>query len=69
MLGIVALDDPAQLRGAIRHWIGVGDALEEIERRLIEPARLSDDEKSGLWLYAWAAGAHRRAGLVPAGTT
>ena len=37
-----------------------GDPLDSIERDMIEPCGLSDDEKSGLWLYAWSGAGLRR---------
>ncbi len=36
------------------------DPLEALARDLIDPAPLSDDEKSGLWLYAWSGAAMGR---------
>ena len=49
-------DDAAQeVRDAIRARAVEGDPLDAIERQLIAPAPLSEDEKSGLWLYAWSS--------------
>jgi hypothetical protein len=49
---------PDEMRVMISSAATDGDALDTIERDMIEPAPLSDDAKSGLWLYAWS-----RAGL------
>lgn len=43
---------PAEVRVAIRAWDG--ESLDSITRELIDPAGLSDECKSALWLYAWA---------------
>jgi hypothetical protein len=51
----VLLATPDQLRYQIRSSTTEGDTLDAIEHDLIEPTRLSDDEKSGLWLYAWSS--------------
>ena len=50
----MTLDTPDEVRSAIRHCTVDGDPLEAIERSLIEPSLLTDDQKSGLWLYAWS---------------
>jgi hypothetical protein len=51
----MSLDTPRDVRSAIRARTGDGSGLDAIERSLIEPSPLSDDEKSGLWLFAWAS--------------
>ena len=43
-----------QLRASIRTRLGHGDALDTIERELIAPSGLSEEEQSALWLYAWS---------------
>jgi hypothetical protein len=45
---------PDQVRTQIRSFTTDGEPLDAIEQELIEPTPLSDDEKSGLWLYAWS---------------
>lgn len=55
---------PAEVRVQIRAWDG--ESLDSITRELIDPAGLSDECKSALWLYAWASakrGCAWRAGL------
>ena len=37
-----------------------GAPLGEIERELIEPARLAEDEKAAMWLLAWSHISHHR---------
>ncbi len=34
--------------------IRTGADLDEVDRELIEPATLGEDEKAALWLFAWA---------------
>jgi hypothetical protein len=43
-----------QLRAAIAARLERGDTLDAVERELIAPARLSDEQQSALWLYAWS---------------
>jgi hypothetical protein len=43
-----------QLRAAIAARLERGDTLDTVERQLIAPARLSDEQRSALWLYAWS---------------
>jgi len=54
--------DPDEMRFLINSATSDGDPLDAIEREMIEPAPLSDDEKSGLWLYAWSGVALGRDG-------
>jgi len=44
-----------ELRDAIALRLDVGWSLGQVERALIEPAaRLSEDERAALWLFAWS---------------
>jgi hypothetical protein len=43
------------IREQIRRLTAGQEALEEIERSVIDPCPLSEDEKCALWLYAWSA--------------
>jgi hypothetical protein len=59
------------LRDDIALWLDRGAALAEVQGHLIEPAAvLSEDERAGLWLFAWSyaasgrRGAERRPGMV-----
>ena len=42
------------LQIAVRTWMLAGRGLSEVEEELIDPARLSADEKAVLWLLAWS---------------
>jgi hypothetical protein len=52
------------LRAEIAARLGRGDCLESVEREVIVPSRLSDEQQSALWLYGWslAKRPRRRAG-------
>ena len=41
-----------QLRAAIAARLARGDTLETVERELIVPSRLPEEQQSALWLYA-----------------
>jgi hypothetical protein len=60
---------PDEVRSVILERAEEGEPLEVIEQELIEPVALSEDDKSGLWLYAWST--HelrpRRRGARPRG--
>ena len=43
-----------QLRAAIAGRLDRGDALDTVERELIAPSRLAEEQQSVLWLYAWS---------------
>ena len=43
-----------RLRAAIATRFERGDMLDTIERELIAPSGLSEEEQSALWLYAWS---------------
>ncbi len=58
----------AELRGAIAQAVLAGTQLDAIERGIINPAPLNDEQKSALWLYAEAV-ADRPARLMPAGSS
>ena len=45
---------PDEVRSVILERAEEGEPLEVIEQELIEPVALSEDDKSGLWLYAWS---------------
>jgi len=42
------------LRQEIDAGMRRGESFSRVEEDLIEPSRLSDEEKSALWLYAWS---------------
>ena len=42
------------LQIAVKTWMLAGRGLSEVEDELIDPAHLSTDEKSALWLLAWS---------------
>jgi hypothetical protein len=49
---MIRMDD---LRDRIAWSIEHGASLPEVQAELIEPAaELSEDDKSGLWLFAWS---------------
>jgi hypothetical protein len=59
------------LRDDVAVWLDRGAALAEVQGQLIESApALSEDERAGLWLFAWSyaasgrRGAPRQPGLV-----
>jgi len=43
-----------QLRAAIATRLERGDSLDTVERELIAPSRLSEEQQSALWVYAWS---------------
>jgi hypothetical protein len=43
-----------QLKRQVDDCLLSGQPLSRIERDLVEPCDLTEDEKSALWLYAWA---------------
>jgi len=43
-----------QLQAAIATRLEHGDTLDTIERQLIAPSRLPEEQQSALWLYAWS---------------
>ena len=43
-----------QLRAAIAGRLERGDALDTVERELIAPSGLAEEQQSALWLYAWS---------------
>ncbi len=45
---------PEQLRDQIVLRLDLGWTLGEVETMLIEPARLSEDDRDALWLFAWS---------------
>ncbi|HYB25482.1 MAG TPA: hypothetical protein VEF89_02590 [Solirubrobacteraceae bacterium] len=48
-----------QLRAAIATRLERGDTLDTVERELIAPSGLSEEQRSALWLYAWSHPNHR----------
>ena len=48
-----------QLWVEIAARLGRGDSLDSVERGLIAPSGLSEEEQSALWLYAWSHPARR----------
>jgi len=47
-------DRVRQLRAAIATRLECGDTLETVERELIAPSGLSEEQQSALWVYAWS---------------
>lgn len=43
-----------ELQRAIDVGMRRGESFSTVEAEIIEPSRLSDEEKSALWLYAWS---------------
>jgi hypothetical protein len=43
-----------ELQAAISTRLELGDTLDTVERELIAPSELPEDEKSALWVYAWS---------------
>jgi hypothetical protein len=43
------------LRDAVEAYAHAGVELDDIDRELIQPAPLSEDEKAALWLLAWCS--------------
>lgn len=43
-----------QLQAEIASRLGRGDSLDSVERELIAPSRLSEEQKAALWLYGWS---------------
>ena len=43
-----------ELQRAIDAGMRRGESFSTVEDEIIEPSRLSDEEKSALWLYAWS---------------
>jgi hypothetical protein len=52
---MVGVQGPAGrvLRDDIDRMVLAGASLEEIEEQVVDPAPLSEDLRSALWLYAW----------------
>jgi len=44
----------AELRDVVDVCMRRGDSFSTVEDEVIEPSRLSDDQKSALWLYGWS---------------
>ena len=49
-----AWSSPVDLHAQIIERVGGGESLADIERELIQPAALSEDDKAGLWLFGWS---------------
>jgi hypothetical protein len=47
-------------RAAITRWLDAGRRLEEIEHGLLESARLTDEQRAVLWLFAWGESQRRQ---------
>ena len=43
-----------QLRAEVAARLERGDSLDSVERGLIAPSRLSEEQQSALWLYGWS---------------
>lgn len=43
-----------QLQAAITTRLKRGDTLEAVERELIAPSGLPEEQRSALWVYAWS---------------
>jgi hypothetical protein len=53
-LVITAMDAGQELREQIIACVLAGVELAEIERYVIEPATVDEEEKASLWLLAWS---------------
>jgi len=49
-----AASEVERLRAAIAMRLERGHTLETVERELIVPSRLSEEQQSALWVYAWS---------------
>lgn len=38
----------------VRDWLHAGRTLDDVERELLAPAALSEEQRAALWLYAWS---------------
>jgi hypothetical protein len=47
-------DRVRQLQAAIATRLERGDTLDSVERELIVPSGLPEEQQSALWLYAWS---------------
>ncbi len=47
-------DRVRELRAAIARRLERGDTLDTVERELIAPCGLAEEQQSALWLYAWS---------------
>ena len=52
-----------ELREEIVARVHDGHSVAEIDRHVIQPAPIDDDDKAGLWLLAWSTA--RRGGIAP----
>jgi hypothetical protein len=43
-----------RLQDRIAVLLGSGKSLDEVEREVIEPAKISGEQKAALWLVAWS---------------
>jgi hypothetical protein len=43
-----------ELQERIRRSFARGASIDQLEEDVIAPARLSDDQKAALWLFAWS---------------
>jgi len=43
-----------RLQDRIALLIGNGNSLDEVEQQVIEPAEVSAEQKTALWLFAWS---------------
>ena len=50
-----------QLQAAIAARLERGDTLDTVERELIAPSGLPEEQQSALWLYAWSCPERRAA--------
>jgi hypothetical protein len=63
MLEVGSLFDA--LRDEIALRLERGESLRDVEKELIEPATgVNDDERAGLWLFAWSYAQHARHSLA-----
>jgi hypothetical protein len=54
------------MHAIVSSWIRAGRTLEEVESALLAPSDLSDEQRSALWLYAWALHERRARLMGPA---
>ncbi len=45
----------AELQQEIEARLSSGEPLQQVEHDVIEPCKLTEDDKSALWLYGWAS--------------
>lgn len=53
-----------RLQREIAHAVRTGWSLDQIEEALIDPAKMAEDEKAALWLYAEVLSQRRQESML-----